>query len=191
MSDREIEIQVKIENSTNLLDFLAQNAQFQKESHQVDTYYCPPHRGFLAMRPVEEWLRLRDSNGRYSITYKNWHYEGNGKSNYCDEYETPVENLESLQKILGVLNFKPITTVDKLRKTWRHQGYEIAVDSVKNLGDFVEIEYKGDNMALAPAQITEEMMSFLDGLSVGEIKRNYVGYPYMLLFGEEVKQTVG
>jgi adenylate cyclase class 2 len=190
MSDREIEIQVKVENSINLLDFLAQNAQFQKESHQIDIYYCPAHRDFLATRPVKEWLRLRDSNGRYSINYKNWHYEGDGKSNYCDEYETQVESLEQLQKILEVLNFKPITTVDKLRKTWRYKDYEVAVDSVKNLGDFVEIEYKGEDTTLTPAQITAEMVDFLKELNVGKIERNYVGYPFMLLFGREVEQVV-
>jgi len=190
MSDREIEIQVKIENSTNLLSFLDSDAQFQKESHQVDTYYCPSHRDFLSVRPVKEWLRLRDSNGKYTINYKDWQYGPDGKSHYCNEYETPVESLEQLQKILGALDFKPIVTVDKLRKTWRHQNYEIVVDSIKNLGDFVEIEYKGEETLSTPAQITEEMINFLKKLNVGEIERNYVGYPFMLLFGNEVKQEV-
>jgi adenylate cyclase class 2 len=188
MSDREVEIKVRVENSSNLLDFLVQNAQFQKESHQIDIYYTAPHRDFLSVRPVKEWLRLRDSNGRYSINYKNWQYEADGKSNYCDEYETPVESLEQLQKILNALNFKPITTVDKLRKTWLYKDYEIAVDSVKDLGNFVEIEYKGEGTIQAPAQITAEMIDFLKGLNVGKIERDYVGYPFMLLFGSEVEQ---
>jgi adenylate cyclase class 2 len=178
MSDREIEIRVKIENSANLLDFLAQNAQFQEESHQVDIYYCPPHRDFLSVEPIKEWLRLRDSNGKYSINYKSWHYEADGRSHYCDEYESPIESLDQLQKIFAAIDFKPIVEVDKLRRTWKYQDYEVAVDSVKNLG-------------LTPAQIAEEMMDFLKGLNVGEIKRRFVGYSFMLLYGEEVKQAVG
>jgi len=190
MDDKEIEIQVKIQNNSNLLSFLNQNAEFQKESHQIDIYYSPSHRDFLSVRPVKEWLRLRDSNGRHSITYKDWHYEADGNSNYCDEYETSIDNLEQLQKIFKVLDFKPIVTVDKLRKTWMYKDYEIAIDSIKDLGDFVEIEYKGQDTSLTPAQITEEMINFLKSLNVGEITRNFVGYPFMLLFGEEVKQEV-
>jgi len=190
MSDKEIEIQVKIENSAKLLDFLNSSARFQYENHQIDTYYCPAHRDFLSVRPVDEWLRLRDSNGKYLITYKKWQHNTQGVSIYSDEYETPVENLDQLQKIFEVLDFKPITVVDKIRKAWRYNDYEIAIDKVKNLGDFVEIEYKGGDTSLTPEQITDQMIGFLKNLNVGRIERNHVGYPFMLLFKEEVKQVI-
>lgn len=190
MDNKEIEIQVRIEDSTNLLSFLSSNAQFQHESHQVDTYYCPTHRDFLSIRPVDEWLRLRDSDGKYLITYKKYHRNAAGQSIYCDEYETPVESMDQLQKIFEVLNFKPVAIVDKLRKTWRFQDYEIAVDRVKDLGDFVEIEYKGSNASLDPEQITNDMINFLKNLNVGEIKRNRVGYPFQLLFKDEIEVEV-
>lgn len=190
MSDKEIEIQVRIEDSTNLLSFLDSSAEFQYENHQIDTYYCPAHRDFLAIRPVNEWLRLRNSNGKYLITYKNFHRNTKGQSIYCDEYETTVESLDQMQKIFEVLNFKPAVVVDKLRKTWKFKDYEIAVDKVKDLGDFVEIEYKGSDSSLDPEQITDDMISFLKNIGVGEIKRNRVGYPFQILFEEEVELEV-
>ncbi len=187
MKDIEIEIQVNIENSKPLIDFLEKNADFQKESHQIDEYFLPPHRDFIGIRPVNEWLRLRDSDGKYSINYKNWHRDKDGRSHYCDEYETKLEDLTQLRKILDTLNFKPLVKVDKIRKIWTYKDYEIAIDSVKGLGDFVEIEYIGKEEKVDSKKITEEMVGFLKDVGCGKIKRNYVGYPFQLLFPEEIK----
>ena len=96
--DKEIEIRVRIENSDNLKIFLDEKAEFTGEKHQVDKYFTPDHRNFLDKKPTEEWLRLRDSSGKFSINYKNWHYEADGKSHYCDEFETPVESIKPISK---------------------------------------------------------------------------------------------
>ncbi|MDD3190805.1 MAG: class IV adenylate cyclase [Candidatus Pacebacteria bacterium] len=183
----EIEIQVNVENSKSLLEFLEKNAIFQKESHQIDEYFSPAHRDFTVVRPIEEWLRLRNSSGKYSINYKNWHFDENGKGHYCDEYETKIEDLNQLRKILEVLNFKPIVKVDKIRKIWIYEDYEIAIDSVKGLGNFVEIEYIGKDNIVDPKKITDEMVKFIKDIDCGKIIRNYVGYPFQLLFPEEIK----
>ncbi len=187
MNDIEIEIQVIVENIKPLIDFLEENAEFKSEKHQIDEYFSPTHRNFIGVRPVNEWLRIRDSDGKYSINYKNWHRDKDGKSHHCDEYETKIEDFAQLKKILEVLNFKPLVNVDKIRKIWEYKDYEIAVDSVKELGDFVEIEYIGKEEKVDPKKITEEMVNFLKSVGCGRIKRNYVGYPFQLLFPEEVK----
>jgi len=188
--DIEIEIQVKIENSKPLLEFLKKRAKFQKEKHQIDEYFSPAHRNFLETRPVKEWLRLRNADGNYSLNYKNWHFDKNGKSHYCDEYESKIDDFNKTKKIFSALNFKSIVTVDKLRKIWEYRNYEISVDSVKKLGDFVEIEYIGRDDKVNPEEITGKMIKFLKDLKVGKIERNYAGYPFMLLFSDEVKHEV-
>jgi len=185
--DKEIEIQVQIENSNKLISFLNKHAKFIGEKHQVDKYFSPAHRNFTKVRPVVEWLRLRDSSGKYSINYKNWHYDKHGRSHYCDEYETPIESLEQLEKIFDALDIKEIVTVDKTRRLYQYQDYEIAIDSIKGLGDFVEIEYKGELGNHKPEDITKKMVNFLKELNCGRITRNYVGYPFQLLFPKEVK----
>jgi len=85
MKNTEIEIQVKIENSKALLDFLGKNAKFRNEKRQIDEYFTPAHRDFLKVRPVNEWIRLRNANDKYSLNYKDWHCGKDGKSNHCDE----------------------------------------------------------------------------------------------------------
>lgn len=184
--NKEIEIRVKIEKSGALLEFLKNKAQFTGEKHQIDKYFTPVHRNFLGLKPASEWLRLRDSSGKYSITYKNWHYEADGKSHYCDEYETKIDDLEQLEKIFQVLDLKEVITVDKLRQTYRYEDFEIALDSVKNLGDFVEIEYKGQLSGQDPAKVAKKMLDFLKEIGCGKIRRDFVGYPFQLLFPKDI-----
>jgi len=187
MNNIEIEIQVNIENSKPLMEFLEKNGQFRAEKRQIDEYFSPAHRSFVEVRPIKEWLRLRDSDGKHSINYKNFHFDNDGRSQYCDEYEVKIENLAQMKKILEVLNFKSLTKVDKKRKAWEYKDYEIDLDSVEGLGDFVEIEYIGKDEKANPEKITTEMINFLKGIGCGKIKRNYVGYPFQLLFPKEVK----
>jgi adenylate cyclase class 2 len=182
----EIEIKVNLENVKPLLDFLESDAVFQSEKRQIDEYFSPINDDFLAVRPVEKWLRLRDANGKYSLNYKNWYFDANGKSNHCDEFEARIEEFEPVKKMLSALNFKSIVIVDKLRKTWTYQDYEIAIDAVENLGDFVEIEYIGQDNQADPKKVTDEMIIFLKNLNCGKITRNYVGYPFQLLFPDEI-----
>lgn len=187
MKNIEIEITVNIEKSKPLTDFLEKNAEFKKEKHQVDEYFSPAHCNFIEVRPVKEWLRLRDEDGKYSINYKNWHYEDDPeKSFYCDEYETKIEDLDKIKKILETLDFKSLVKVDKIRRTWIYQDYEIDVDLVKGLGDFVEIEYIGKK-EMDAKKTTAEMINFLKKIGCGKIKRDYVGYPFRLLFLNEAK----
>ncbi|MFH0937213.1 MAG: class IV adenylate cyclase [Candidatus Daviesbacteria bacterium] len=183
----EIEVKVQIENTKGLLDFLKENGQFLSEEYQIDTYYSPTHRDFVAPRPIKEWLRLRDSSGKFSINYKSFHFEEDGHSHFCDEYETAIEDIKQLERILNVLDMKQIVLVDKTRSAWKYKNYEIAIDSVKDLGNFVEIEYKGRAPKQKPSEITQEMINFLKKLKCGKIIRNYVGYPHQLLFPDEVK----
>ena len=185
MDDIEIEITVQVENSKPLTDFLKKEAEFKKEKHQVDEYFTPSHRNFIEVRPVKEWLRLRNEDGNYSLNYKNWYYDKDGKNScYCDEYETKVGDLDKVKKILEALNFKSLVKVDKVRKTWIWNDYEIDVDSVKGLGDFVEIEYIG-RKEVDPKETTDKMVAFLKKIGCGKLKRDYIGYPFRLLFPDE------
>jgi len=189
VEDIEIEIKVRIENAENLESFLEKEGEFTGEKHQVDEYFTPAHRDFTAPRPAAEWLRIRTST-HGSVAYKLWHYDDQGRSQYCDEYETEVADPQSLRKIFMALNIKPLITVDKSRRAWRYQDYEIALDNVVNLGDFVEIEYKGNSPKADPGTITGEMIAFLKAHNPGRIERDYVGYPFRLLYPDEVTSEI-
>ncbi|OGG39917.1 hypothetical protein A2116_00080 [Candidatus Jorgensenbacteria bacterium GWA1_49_17] len=179
--ETEIEIQAKLENSKPLLEFLEKEGKFESENRQSDEYFTPPHRDFLAPRPIEEWFRLRDSNGKFSVNYKKWHFDKEGRGLYADEYETKIENIQMMRKVLESLNFKSIIVVDKKRKIWKYKDYEISMDSVKNLGDFVEIEYYGERDHADHKEIMDGMIAFLKNLGCGTLEVNHAGYPALLL----------
>lgn len=176
----EIEIKVKVENKESLVEELKKNGSLLYEDYQKDSYYTPVHRNFVEVSPVKEWLRVRDSNGKYSINYKKWIYDESGKSNHCDEYETSIGSSEEITKILSALDFKLLVTVEKKRSAWKYEDYEISFDDVVDLGSFVEIEYKGKEID-SPKDITDKMIEFLEKNKVGEITRDFKGYPYLLL----------
>lgn len=184
--DREIEIQLKVEKTIKLQKFLKQNAKFLYKTQQIDTYYTPAHRNFVKVKPVREWLRLRDSDGKYSITYKNWHYNKDGKSYHCDEYESKLDNLKSFQKLFSALDMKVLIVINKKRTVWKYRSYEISIDKVKGLGTFVEVEFSGKTDK-SPKQISLEMIKFIKELDCGKIEINRQGYPYLLLFPKDAK----
>lgn len=183
MKNIEIEVKLKIENVKPLEELIEKEGEFIKEKHQIDVYYSPQHRDFLKVRPVDEWLRLRNSDGVASINYKNWHSNEEGIANHCTEFESGISDFETLQSILEVLDFKKLITVDKLRRVWMYKDYEISLDTVKDLGSFVELEYKGESDDVDPKEIVEEMIGFVRSLGCGKVERDKVGYPYLLLFG--------
>jgi predicted adenylyl cyclase CyaB len=185
--DIEIEIKVKVEKIASLLKFLTSQAKLVGTQHQIDEYFIPKHRDFIAIRPAKEWLRLRNSDGKYSLNYKNWHYQPDGKTHHCDEFETHIDDLSSLQNIFKALDIKSIAIVDKSRQIWLYQDFEIAIDKVKKLGHFIEIEYKGFDSKTDPKIVTNRMVQFLKDHGCGTISRNFQGYPFLLLFPTEAK----
>jgi predicted adenylyl cyclase CyaB len=180
MQDIEIEIQVKIERDETLKKFLTENAKFISENRQIDEYFTPAHRNFVAVKPIGEWFRIREEKGLFTINYKKWHYE-NGIGTYADEFETEIGDKVTAQKIFLALDLKSLVVVDKTRKKFMFKDYEIALDNVKNLGNFVEIEYKGKK-AVDPKATLAEMLDFLKKIGCGTIERNNGGYPMLLLF---------
>lgn len=180
MKDIEIEIQVRIKSDETLRKFLAEKAEFISENRQIDEYFTPVHRDFTATKPIEEWFRIREEKGLYSINYKKWHYE-NGIGQYADEFETSIGDKDTARKIFLVMDFKPLVVVNKKRKKFMYENYEVVLDTVENLGSFVEIEYKGKE-AVDPKKIVDEMIEFLRKLDCGTIELNNGGYPALLLF---------
>ena len=181
MNNKEIEIRVRINDNKPLLEFLEKNGNFKSEKHQKDEYFSPAHRNFIKEKPIKEWLRLREEKDRYSMDYKNWHYNSDGKAYHCDEYEAKLENLDSIKNILKALNFESLIVVDKERKTFMFENYEIALDQVEGLGHYVEVEYKGEEEVLDTKKIAEEMKDFIEKTGCQIIEQDFVGYPYLLL----------
>lgn len=146
---------------------------------QVDVYYNAPHRDFLAHKNISEWLRIRDEDGETSVTFKRWLPLTAAHKTHCDEFETFVSDGEALRKLFVALDFTELVTVDKNREEWRLGGVVIALDTVKDLGNFVEFEYSGETaqtVAAAHAAI-EECIKKLNA----KLGDSHTGYPHQLI----------
>ncbi len=187
---KEIEIKVTIADVHLLQQFLEKEGKFMSATQEQDEYFSPadPGRDFLNNKPIREWLRLRNAGERQSIDYKNWRYDADGRSNYCDEFKARVDDQALIHSELLANGFRTIVIVEKTRKTWHCEQYLISIDEVKNLGNFIEIEYDGDDPEVDPAQEANNMIALLERIGCTQIERNYVGYPFMVLFPERAQQ---
>ena len=100
---------------------------------------------------------------------------------YCDEYEVEIDNETNLSKIFEILGLEEIAIVNKTRTTYFYlDKYEVALDYVKDLGYFIEIEVK---------KYSEEAVKEYDNLlklaqklelNLNDIDKK--GYPYHVIF---------
>ncbi len=172
----EMEIKIKLteEEFKELELLLKKGAVFQKENHHIDTYYQPKFRKFIQEGVIREWLRIGVRGNKNILNYKNWY------DTYCDEYEVEIDDVDNLNKIFDVIGLEKIATVDKIRRTYFYlEKYEIALDIVKDLGYFVEIEvkkYDEDNGALYDAllHVAKDL-----GLHLEHMDKR--GYPYYFI----------
>ena len=179
----EIEIKVKIDNFDLLKNNLPKFGKLVKLIKQIDEYYIPCQRDFFAQKPhPTEWLRIRTNPDKVIFEYdKSIGKKEDGLQDYAQEYETEVKQPDELRKILDFLDFKKVVTVEKQREYWDCENFEVAIDDVKNLGCFVEVELKEncDNGLLG----RQKCMEFLGKLGIKVTKNEIIktGYPVLLM----------
>ena len=179
----EVEIKVKIDNFEEIKEKVSKIGKLVKSIKQIDDYYIPAHRDFFARKPHPvEWLRIRTNPDKVVFEYDlSINPKENGDHDYAEEYETEISNKEEFEKILGFLNFKKYVTIEKDREYWMCGNIEVALDKVKNLGNFIEAEAKGDFEDEKEA--LKECKKFLSSLGINDIEINRIktGYPEMFL----------
>ena len=106
---------------------------------QEDTYYNAPHRDFAA---TDEALRIRRETAAEhttaNLTYKGPLVDRDSKTR--KEIETTVGSTTAMDRILDALGFAPVATVHKHRERFGIEDFTITLDSVEELGEFLEIE---------------------------------------------------
>jgi len=181
-NDVEVEIKIQLDTATfsQIKERLKQLATFVKASQEVDDYYTPAHRDFLAPEFPFEWLRIRNKAGKTILNYKHWHPENTPHTTHCDEFETEVAKPEQLHKIFSALELKKMITVDKIRETYHYKDeFEIALDTVKELGHYIEIEALKDFGGIETTR--EKLLAFAQQLGIDASQVDKRGYPFILM----------
>lgn len=137
------ELEVKLELSENqfkeLLVILSDNkTNFFTE--QVDMYFCPQTSDFREYMQTK-CLRIRKEEEVVSLDYKEIIDSEEMYAQHLIEHSTKLSDIQQMVFILEHLGFQLIIEIIKERYEFVYKNfYNIALDKVKNLGYFVEIE---------------------------------------------------
>lgn len=136
----EIEAKLKVESldevRSKLLDL---GAEYVGEQLQEDILFDAADE---SLSKSDSCLRLRKQimNGqtKFILTYKGAKEKSNLKKRR--EIETVVANGDSVKELLSALGYVERLIVEKKRGFWKLGGCEVALDTLKLLGNFVEVE---------------------------------------------------
>ena len=142
---------------------------------QVDTYYDAPHRDF---GETDEALRIRrethDGETTARVTYKGPLVEAASKTRR--EVETGVDDGDRLDEVFDALGFTPAAVVEKERERYALGDDTVTLDSIADLGEFVEIEREVPESDLESAR--EGVVAHLRDLGLDpddQIRTSYLG----------------
>lgn len=171
----EIEIKYPLFNADDVINTLNKGGKSLYQEHQIDYYFNPPHKNYAADKSnITEWFRVRTVDGKNSINYKDY-----SPKTHCIEHETKISSVEDTLNMLKATGFNNLITVDKFRQSWLVNDVEISIDNVKELGTFIELEYKGtSDDAIA---VRGYLHSFLHNLNAKIGEEDNKGYPWVLL----------
>lgn len=135
----EVEIKVRTDHDRVRERLAALDADPMGVVRQTDTYYDAPNRSFAE---TDEALRLRrestDEDEATRLTYKGPLVDEGSKTRV--EHETGIEDEDAMGGVLDGLGFSPAATVEKERDRFSCAGYTVALDTIRGLDEFVEVE---------------------------------------------------
>ena len=180
---KEIEILVEVYSNKELVLEKLNKYKFSGIKETLDIYYYDPKRNNLKpnnANQINECLRLRSSNNKSSITYKIDKFDNNSKWLYSDEYETNIDDIEILEKILENLGLKELLRVHNIKKEYVFNEYNIVFEDVKDLGYFLEVEYcTKDDIDVKKKKL--EIDEFIKTLELDVSEELNMGKPEMII----------
>ncbi len=136
----EVEVKASVKDFKDVKKKLSQIGAVKiKTEHQSDVYYNAPHKDF---GETDEALRIREipENGekRVILTYKGAKLDNVSKTR--KEIEIDVSDADNTASILENLDFRRAASVKKNRDIYHIKEFIITLDTVKDVGTYVEIE---------------------------------------------------
>ena len=168
----EIEIRARIKNRDIIEQKLINlGAIFVKEKKQEDFY-------FSEMQLCEKLgysflIRIRTEEKKIFLTYKG---AKSKKDGVWEEYEFEIKDKNLGVKMLEAMGLEEVIRISKKRREYELNTFSICLDSIRDLGDFVEIESVSDDV-----NIQQELYSLMKKLGIGKKQVIRKGYITLLL----------
>lgn len=153
----------------------ALGATWGEVRHESDLYFAHPARDF---ERTDEALRIRTVGLCASLTYKGPKVDATTKTRH--EIDLPLPDAaaaEAFRQLLEALGFRPVAEVRKARRkalvTWLARQVEVSLDTVENVGTYVELELVTDRQGIEPAKAVLQSLAAELGLCASE-RRSYL-----------------
>ena len=143
---------------------------------ETDTYFSHPARDFAQ---TDEAIRLRRDGQTNRITYKGPKIDQTTKTRREIDLPLPegVDTFDQWCELLAALSFKPVGEVHKERDKawldWEAYRVEVSLDTIEELGTFVELEVIVDEDQLDQARAVIASLAERLGLKQNE-RRSYL-----------------
>lgn len=155
----------------------------------VDSYFYDPLRNGLkpnSLGKTFESLRIRKQSKNAKLTYKRDVYETNVWQ-YSDETEIYIEDDKKMKEIFLCLGFRELLTINNYRRYYSYGEYEIVLEKVKDLGTFIEVEYKDEISALEIVNKREDIHNFIKNLKLRTSHELNAGKPELYIVKHSIK----
>ena len=169
MKHLNIEIKAKCNDHEKIRSILkSRNADFKGTDHQIDTYF----------KVNNGRLKLREGNiENFLVFYEREDKEGPKQSDVILFKSDPNSSLkEILLTSLGTL-----VVVDKQREIYFIENVKFHIDTVKNLGTFIEIEAIDSDGAFGKEKLLEQCENYLQLFGIPKDDLISVSYSDLLL----------
>ena len=175
MAHVNIEIKAKSNDQDQVRQILtSRNAIFKWLDHQIDTYF----------KVNFGRLKLREGNIENQLIHYQRDNKGWPKQSDVTLFNSdPKSSLkEVLTKGLGIL-----VVIDKKREIYFIENIKFHIDTVENLGTFVEIEAQDKDGSIGKEKLLEQCNFFLDLFKIPQENLISVSYSDLLLAQQENK----
>lgn len=165
---REVEILVELYTDIKAARETMSFFEFQGSKYTVDTYYYDPLRSNLQLNKdnkLMECCRIRNKNNRYFLTYKTDVYD-NDIWQYSEEHESEFMDRQAIENILKNLGLRELVVINNVKHTYLNNLFEIVIEEVEGLGNFLEVEYKNNDDDRPVQEIKDEIYSFIQSLKL-------------------------
>ncbi|MEW4528898.1 class IV adenylate cyclase [Maioricimonas sp. JC845] len=181
MADYEVEMKFPLRDADGVRARLeAMGATPGQQERQCDLYFAHPERDFAR---TDEAFRIRSIGDQNLVTYKGPLLDQQTKTR--QEIELAFEDgsvaAQKMWELFRALGFNEVRRVQKTRTQysmrWRDYDFSLALDSVDDLGEYVEIEVLADQSNWEAARDTA--LELVRELSLEDSERR--SYLQMLL----------
>lgn len=171
---KEIEVKARIKTKPLLLKKLKElGIKLSKPITQKDTVFLPLGISYEDIKSGTVALRIREQKDKTLFTLK----QRQEVELSAIEKELEIGDKNQLQDIIKILGFYEWVKISKTRLKSKYGEYEICIDSVEGLGDFIEVEKISKENGLA---VQEELFLFLESLGVKREDRERKGYDTLI-----------